>query len=95
MSAAIESLPFVPTEESVSSFPKKCTKCRFVYEARADWDLLTYVGTQDSFESDFDLELRTCPCGTTLSIRIDKVGPWTAQDEREWHAEDDLSTNHQ
>lgn len=64
-------LPYV-LEEPVQSFPKTCTKCRWVYASRAEWDLLRYVGVQDSGEPEFDLELRTCACHSTIAIRIPK-----------------------
>jgi len=50
-----------------SQFPKKCTLCPRVHDQKS-WAQLEYVGTtRDDIE---ELELRNCPCGTTLAVAV-------------------------
>lgn len=47
--------------------PQACTCCERTY-TRADWEALSFVGNQEGGER--MLQLRNCPCGTTLSIEV-------------------------
>jgi hypothetical protein len=51
---------------TLSVTPKRCG-CGLTHDAAA-WSCLPYVGVQrDEFEA---LELRNCPCGSTLAIEV-------------------------
>jgi hypothetical protein len=50
-------------------FPKRCTKCFHLYTFK-QWHRLPYVGLMEDEECGEVLELRNCPCGTTLAIEL-------------------------
>lgn len=52
-----------PTE-----FPKRCSTCRAVYD-EARWRGLQLVGIQE--DKPAPLELRNCPCRSTLAVAIE------------------------
>jgi hypothetical protein len=49
-------------------FPKQCPNCQTVY-TKETWAKLKYVGEQEDGEGEV-LELRNCPCTSTISIDI-------------------------
>ena len=54
---------------STLDVPKRCACCGAVYATLEDWRSLHYVGSQAV--ADVALELRNCPCGSTLAIEVD------------------------
>lgn len=48
---------------------KRCAKCGASYR-RPEWVALRYVGMQLDLAGGPQLELRNCPCGTTLSVEV-------------------------
>lgn len=56
-----------PIEKADTIPPTKmCRCCGVAYDAET-WRALQYVGAQDDGDGGF-LELRNCPCGSTLSL---------------------------
>lgn len=53
---------------------KKCSKCLFEFANHIEFYKLTrFVGVMDTSKySDFNLELRNCKCGSTLSHKSPK-----------------------
>jgi len=49
---------------------KRCTMCDAEY-TKAGWRKLHLLGYQDLLEDEPPIELRNCPCGTTLAIECD------------------------
>ena len=45
---------------------KKCNKCKTEYSPE-EWKNLRYIGTQEGFDDIPAMELRNCPCGSTLA----------------------------
>lgn len=64
-------------------FPKPCTNCGRVHQNDAQWRALGAVGqlmvAPDAEEEDmpegYVLESRNCPCGDTLSVRMELPKP--------------------
>ena len=53
---------------------KRCSCCEVSY-TKAQWERLPLVGHQpipagEHYEPPFTLELRNCPCGTTLAVNL-------------------------
>jgi hypothetical protein len=60
---------------------KRCTCCAATYSAAA-WALLPFVGNQEAETEDgwpAVLELRNCPCGSTLGIELSGRTPRAAR----------------
>lgn len=60
-----------PTRPARERVAKVCTKCEVSYTME-EFDALQYVGAQDAFDKQgrCELELRNCPCGSTIAIEV-------------------------
>jgi hypothetical protein len=69
------------SETSRPEIVKRCTCCAATYSAPA-WALLPFVGNQEAETEDgwpAVLELRNCPCGSTLGIELSGRAPRAAR----------------
>lgn len=54
-----------------SPWPKKCNACGREIKSLKSWLRLPRVGVQGSGDPESpDLELRNCPCGSTLAVSV-------------------------
>lgn len=53
------------------AFPKKCPCCGTIYSI-AGWRALRPKNGYAEYNDDWDLELRDCTCGSTISVRVHK-----------------------
>lgn len=58
--------------QKAPAWSKRCTNCPAVYSL-AEWRALPAVGNQDD-GTEF-LELRNCPCGSTLEVEVARPQP--------------------
>gem|GEM_PF-2626297 len=63
-------------DEAMFEWPKRCA-CGRVFRSE-DWATLLHVGTM-AVEGDTDLELRTCTCGSTLTVPTTHAPPTHAR----------------
>jgi hypothetical protein len=57
----------IPRRSSPVPF-KVCGCCRHSYATEGDWQTVPMCGVQDFPEDNIRLELRNCPCGSTIAI---------------------------
>jgi hypothetical protein len=50
---------------------KKCNKCGKVHN-ELSWKNLKHIGNQEGFDDIPSMELRNCPCGSTLAIPVNE-----------------------
>lgn len=67
----IETVRPEPGPEPEFSWPKSCG-CGRTHTAEA-WPSLPYCGVQKGDSEVADLQLRHCPCGSTLAVPVDSV----------------------
>jgi hypothetical protein len=59
------------------SFPKKCV-CGALYRTDLEWQSLPFACIQSGTDEEGrrycpDLELRNCPCGSTIAVRLTTI----------------------